>query len=153
MSRMYIPMKNLNLKHVNWVGINHLSALKRLGADKYLGDVSINGTTCAMYFSKNPDRSKGHKPYVTLGMVGETLYIGGYEKEDAKKYTKIEGIMCHLCGDIIYSPHVHGMIYCGCKKCFVDGGREYLRIGGEKKDYTICDIDLMTGKVTEGKDQ
>ena len=38
---------------------------------------------------------------------------------------------CLKCGDIIESKHRHDFQWCSCKSCFVDGGRDYLRRGGE----------------------
>lgn len=40
-------------------------------------------------------------------------------------------IRCKLCSDTIESFHVHDFKWCSCQSVFVDGGREYLRWGGE----------------------
>lgn len=42
---------------------------------------------------------------------------------------KIQGIKCPMCEDEIWSRHRHDMRHCKCEYCFVDGGREYLRMG------------------------
>lgn len=42
---------------------------------------------------------------------------------------------CAKCGDIIESMHLHDFLYCSCKAIFVDGGREYIRRGGNKEDF------------------
>lgn len=56
-------------------------------------------------------------------------------------------IKCNLCGDIIWSRHVHDFRYCSCKKVAIDGGREYMRIMGEDENY-----ELMVGEVdSKGK--
>lgn len=39
-------------------------------------------------------------------------------------------VQCLKCKDIIESKHVHDFVYCKCRSIFVDGGREYLRRGG-----------------------
>jgi len=39
--------------------------------------------------------------------------------------------MCRKCGTTIESTHVHDFVSCGCRRIFVDGGREYLRRGFE----------------------
>ena len=45
-------------------------------------------------------------------------------------------IRCKKCGDIIESKFTHDYKECSCKRCFVDGGREYLRRGFiEKGDF------------------
>lgn len=41
---------------------------------------------------------------------------------------------CAICEDIIESTHVHDFRYCKCRAIFVDGGREYLRRGGNLED-------------------
>lgn len=40
---------------------------------------------------------------------------------------------CLDCGMILESKHVHDWVHCRCEKggIFVDGGREYLRRGGD----------------------
>lgn len=44
--------------------------------------------------------------------------------------------MCKRCGTEIESKHVHDFVECECEsdKCFVDGGREYLRRGWTNGD-------------------
>ena len=42
-------------------------------------------------------------------------------------------IQCNLCGDIIESTYRHDFVECSCKACFVDGGRDYQRIGYEEE--------------------
>ena len=44
-------------------------------------------------------------------------------------------IRCKLCGDEIESTHVHDFKQCSCGACFVDGGREYQRIGGDPENW------------------
>jgi len=41
---------------------------------------------------------------------------------------------CKKCKDIIESMDVHDFRQCKCRAIFVDGGREYLRRGGELDD-------------------
>jgi hypothetical protein len=49
-------------------------------------------------------------------------------------------IRCKLCGDVIESKSVHDFRECKCKKCYVDGGHEYVRVGGENLE----DIEFLT---------
>lgn len=46
-------------------------------------------------------------------------------------------IRCKKCGDIIESKSVHDFQECSCKACFVDGGHEYCRIGGNMEDIEV----------------
>lgn len=48
---------------------------------------------------------------------------------------KRNAIRCKHCGEIIESRHTHDFKACKCGRCFVDGGLEYLRWGGEPEDY------------------
>ncbi len=48
---------------------------------------------------------------------------------------KRNAIRCKHCGEIIESRHTHDFQVCKCGRCFVDGGLEYLRWGGEPEDY------------------
>jgi len=43
----------------------------------------------------------------------------------------IRGVQCTHCGDRIWSRHRHDCRSCTCGKSFVDGGRDYLRSGGD----------------------
>lgn len=135
----------MKLKHSNWYGFDHEKAIERLGATKYLGDVSIKDRTYALYFSENPDTSKGHKHYPMLCKIDGTLYVSALDKEELEKYTKMDALHCPECDDVIYSPHRHGMIYCTCGKNFIDGGRDYIRC----TNAPIVWIDLLTGEIEE----
>lgn len=48
-----------------------------------------------------------------------------------KPGTVVWGIECPKCKEQVWSRHRHDFRYCGCKAVFVDGGRDYLRSGGE----------------------
>ena len=42
---------------------------------------------------------------------------------------------CAQCNDIIESTHRHDFKYCSCQSIFVDGGTDYIRSGGEPKNF------------------
>ena len=44
-------------------------------------------------------------------------------------------IKCLRCGDIIESTHHYDWVQCSCGACFVDGGHDYMRIGGNVEDW------------------
>ena len=46
-------------------------------------------------------------------------------------------IKCKKCGDIIESKSVHDFQMCSCGSCYVDGGHDYVRIGGNFKDIEV----------------
>ena len=50
---------------------------------------------------------------------------------------KRNAIRCKLCGDVIESKHIHDWVQCECGACFVDGGKEYARIGGDFDNVEI----------------
>lgn len=47
-----------------------------------------------------------------------------------KKLIK-NSIKCKKCGDVITSRSVHDFVECSCGSCFVDGGLDYHRVGGD----------------------
>lgn len=49
-------------------------------------------------------------------------------------------IKCLKCGDIIVSESVHDCKSCSCGACSVDGGRSYLRCGGNKENWEELSI-------------
>ena len=46
-------------------------------------------------------------------------------------------LQCKLCGDIIESKYTHDYVMCSCKKCAIDGGKEYVRFSAPKPDDVI----------------
>lgn len=53
-------------------------------------------------------------------------------------------VRCRACKDIIESTHVHNWVCCSCftnrkntTGIFVDGGNDYLRVGGNLKNIEI----------------
>jgi hypothetical protein len=42
---------------------------------------------------------------------------------------------CRNCKTIIESKTVHDFVECKCGKIFVDGGKDYLRRGGDEKFF------------------
>lgn len=57
--------------------------------------------------------------------------------EPPKIQTKVEGIKCGHCGDILFSRSRHDMRWCSCGKSAIDGGRDYLKIIGDSKITTL----------------
>lgn len=60
----------------------------------------------------------------------------------------VRGIRCPTCADVVWSRHCHDWRACKCGACFVDGGRNYLRVGGKPMPevVTVC---TATGAVVE----
>ena len=54
-------------------------------------------------------------------------------------------IRCKKCGDILESKYRHDFKMCSCKSCYIDGGNDYCRVGGNKEDYVqICKLNQPT---------
>ena len=51
------------------------------------------------------------------------------------KRLKKNAIKCLKCGDVIESTYRHDWVQCSCGACFVDGGHDYMRIGGNREDW------------------
>ena len=50
-------------------------------------------------------------------------------------------IRCLKCNDVIESLSIHDCKECKCGACFIDGGKEYSRIGGDFKFISIINED------------
>lgn len=61
-----------------------------------------------------------------------------------KKITR-NAARCRKCQDVIESRSVHHWIACDCGAIFVDGGREYLRRGGDPENFE--DLSEYEGEV------
>ena len=48
-------------------------------------------------------------------------------------------LKCKLCGDVIVSKHRHDLVWCSCKSCYVDGGDDYFRWGGDKENIEVME--------------
>jgi hypothetical protein len=47
-------------------------------------------------------------------------------------------LKCLKCGDIIESKYRHDFVWCKCKTCFIDGGKDYTRVGyNTDADYEL----------------
>lgn len=57
------------------------------------------------------------------------------KKKLATKTKKETYYKCTHCGDEIFWNTQKKLIYCKCRKIFVDGCEDYVRIGGDKGDY------------------
>ena len=53
------------------------------------------------------------------------------------KVIRRNAIRCLNCGDIIESKYTHDFKWCKCHSCFVDGGHEYIRIGGDENEIEV----------------
>lgn len=51
------------------------------------------------------------------------------------RVVKRNAIRCLKCGDIIESKSLHDCQVCSCGACYVDGGQEYIRVGGNPEDW------------------
>ena len=59
---------------------------------------------------------------------------------------KRNAIRCLKCGDVIESKSVHDFQQCSCGACFVDGGGEYIRVGGNQEDWqTLTEYEIVPG--------
>jgi hypothetical protein len=42
---------------------------------------------------------------------------------------------CAKCEDVIESKYKHDFVSCSCGAIFVDGGKDYIRSGGNREDF------------------
>ena len=52
----------------------------------------------------------------------------------------VNKIKCNKCGDIIESTYRHDFKFCKCGAVAVDGGKDYLRRGGNREDWEELSI-------------
>jgi hypothetical protein len=68
------------------------------------------------------------------------------KEHEKKKRIYRNKIRCLVCDKVIESTHRHDWVSCGCEnKTFVDGGHEYIRVGG----VDISQIEFLTEYVPE----
>jgi len=58
---------------------------------------------------------------------------------------KVSAVLCLQCHDLVWSRSRHDFRSCSCGECFIDGGRDYTRIGYTKvTNITMGILDLDT---------
>lgn len=116
------------------------------GGLTYIADFCVWGQSVpsSVYHAANPDVSKGHKEYMSLTFQYEQMYVSGGDAKRMEEYRRQAAIHCLKCNEVIYSLHRHDCRSCECEAVFIDGGREYTRIGGDPTDYDSGDIDFLT---------
>jgi hypothetical protein len=55
------------------------------------------------------------------------------KKKIQKCRTRVGAIQCLKCGDIIYSCAGHDFHSCSCESVYIDGGFDYIRVGGNSE--------------------
>jgi hypothetical protein len=138
----------IDLAKFNWYGLKHEAVKQQFEGDlTYVGTFALEGRYLpyAVYHSANPDRLKGHKDYMLLAF--DSAFGGVVSGMDAAKmeeHRKQQGIICLACKDVIYSVMRHDFRHCECGMVSVDGGKDYLKIGGT--GYKVVEIDLLKGE-------
>lgn len=56
-----------------------------------------------------------------------------------RRKIKRNAVRCLKCGDVIESKYRHDFVMCSCGTTFVDGGLDYVRVGGNPGE-----IDFLT---------
>lgn len=150
--------QKLPIKHTNWYGFKQQGVKDQFNVVQYLGDSVIKGgPTYAIYYSSNPDKSKGHKNIVLLSLEYDkdgnpkNTWVSGMDFRTFKKEAIQNGVYCLTCKYAMYSPHRHGFITCDCGKVSVDGGKDYNKVVfKDVGDFVSCEINLLTQRVKFG---
>ena len=150
----------LKKSNFNWYGFKHSLIKKKFEGDlTYCGTFSIKSNVSgsyvvwAVYHSKNPNREKGHKDYMLLGLFDvnsisgkeKKVYVSGRDAKEMELERYQPGKYCPKCKDLIYSVDRHDYRTCKCGECSVDGGKDYFRCSQAGETVTI---DLIEGETT-----
>jgi len=55
---------------------------------------------------------------------------------------KVSAIKCLECGDTVFSRARHDMRWCSCRSCYIDGGRDYCRMGGDPDYVEVLELEV-----------
>ena len=133
----------------------HDKVIEKFNCTKYIGEFDVGGNyPVAIYYSETPDRSKGHKDYISLTHYNGTLYIGGKNSDDMEKFRFRTALLCEHCNTLIYSTYRHNMRSCECEseedQCSIDGGKDYNRISyGKNAKYKTVKFDILDQKIVD----
>ena len=129
----------MKLIKVNWYGFVHEKISKRYGKMEFVNSFCVYGEDqpVAVYRCLEPDRSKGHKDYFLIQILYEPAstepspgLIRGMDEKDFALYRFQEALHCFQCDQVVFSVMHHDQRHCKCGAVFVDGGKDYLRVGG-----------------------
>lgn len=56
---------------------------------------------------------------------------------------KVTAVQCPSCGDVIFSRSHHDFRGCSCRRTFIDGGREYTKVGFRKSMPVTISLELL----------
>jgi hypothetical protein len=118
---------------------------------RWIGDFQINHEYCgsvSVFYSENPDLSKGHKHVPYLFLKGDVLYVAAVTKEEFEPFRKRDAVQCLSCNDIVYSSDRHDMVYCSCGKQAIDGGFDYTKLTGDETGRVLGVVDFLDGTFT-----
>lgn len=134
-------------------GFNNEKALERFKGTKFIGEFCLVGKSIpvAVYYSANPDRSKGHTDYFFLFQRKfdgkDHVVISGLNAKEMEEHRYQDAIHCLKCDEVIYSKYRHDFHYCTCGSVAIDGGRDYTKITGNQEDFETVILDLLKMKV------
>jgi hypothetical protein len=138
----------------NYHGLNHEAVKKKFeGEPEFVNEFCVKGeyVPSAVYRVEKPNKAKGHKKYllITITMDGKA-FVRGMSPQEIQQYRYQEAIYCKNCDEVVYSVNRHDFRYCSCKKVYIDGGRDYTRVGFSfDSEYGIVRLDFLTNTISE----
>jgi hypothetical protein len=74
-----------------------------------------------------------------MDVIGQKYWIN----RNKELSMKVNAIKCKNCNTIIYSRATHDFHWCPCGKCAIDGGFEYIKITGDRKDWELAEYEVL----------
>ena len=141
-------MRKIN-HHEPYYKLDHDIILKNFNATRFVGEFCLIGCNLPVnvYYNENPDKNKGYNNYFYIFPEKlNKIIIGSLNKKEVEKNRYQDAVACLKCDEIIYSKYPHDFHSCSCSSVYVDGGRDYLKISGNKSDFEIVKLDLFNMK-------
>jgi hypothetical protein len=144
------PIRQLKINHgervLDWLNIEKVESKYNA---KYVGEFCLrtkdggwSDSPVAVFYQPNPDTSKGHSEYFGILSQMGTVYI---TNAISAAEVDIQGVQY---GDeIIYSRFRHDFRSDSTGKVFVDGGRDYLRWGGDMEHAKVVTLRIIDGEL------
>ncbi len=102
-----------------------------------------------IFYSENPDHSKGHSNYASFRVVNRKLYVSnGLRSVEELNRCGVFGLKDNTTGEIVYSQDRHDFVTLG--DYFIDGGRDYTHTDAVNTDtHSIVDLEIVDGVLRE----
>ena len=137
--------------------LDHKKVAEQFGLElEYVGFFPVQGKDRRPKYVYRIIKPKDDNEYFVLDIdfQDHKVFKHPVTKAAVSAGAKVNALHCKKCDVVIYSADVHDWRQCKCKGekyCFVDGGFEYMRYGGDFEQFEVGVLNLLNDTFRESK--